>query len=38
MVGIDLSSGKEKYNISASTLWRRLSPDGKTGADLNGCL
>ena len=38
MVGIDVASGKEKYNISASTLWARSSPDGKTGADSNGCL
>jgi hypothetical protein len=38
VVGIDVSSGKEKYHVYASTLWARLSPDGKTCADLGWLL
>jgi hypothetical protein len=37
-VGVEISSGKKKYDVDALTLWARLSPDGKTCGDLHWLL
>ncbi len=38
VVGVEVSSGRQKYNVYASTFWARLSPDGKTCGDLHWLL
>jgi WD40 repeat protein len=36
-VGVEISSGKQKYDVAAHTFWARLSPDGRTCGDID-CL
>jgi WD40 repeat protein len=38
VVGIDISSGKKKYDLPAFTIFAQLSPDQKTCADLHWML
>jgi len=38
VVGIEISSGKQKYDVDALTLWARLSPDGRTCGGLGWLL
>jgi hypothetical protein len=38
VVGVEIPSGKQKYDVDALTLWARLSPDGKTCGDLRWLL
>ena len=35
VVGVNISSGKRKYDVSGFTLWARPSPDGKTCGDIH---
>ena len=38
VVGVEIPSGKQKYDVDALTLWARLSPDGRTCGDLRWLL
>jgi hypothetical protein len=37
-IGVEIASGKQKYDVDALTLWARLSPDGRTCGDLHWLL
>jgi WD40 repeat protein len=37
-IGVEISSGKQKYDVAAFTLWARLSPDRRTCGDLHWLL
>jgi WD40 repeat protein len=37
-IGVEICSGKEKYDVDASTLWARLSPDGRICGHLDWLL
>ncbi len=38
VIGVEISSGKRKYDVSGLTPWARLSPDGKTCGDIQWML
>lgn len=38
VIGVDIPSGKKRYDVPGLTLWARLSPDGKTCGDIHMML